>query len=128
MPVFTPTRVSGGLTYGNFTARYATYAAAKAATPTYGDLRPQNEDVSGAFGPDHSLKVYNGEPAVSYLTTHDLGDRHSMYQVTRLRPEFSIYPRSGTGTVEVIGSTFREGRSPRRGLPARSPRTAGSTW
>ena len=102
MPVFTPTRVSGGLTYGSFTARYATYAAAKAATPSYGDLRPQNEDVSGAFGADHALKTYNGDPGLSFITTHDLGDRHSMYQVTRVRPEFSIYPQTAIGTAQVI--------------------------
>jgi hypothetical protein len=97
MPIFTPIKVSGGLTYGSFTARYATYAAAEAAIATYGDLRAQNQDVSGVIGSDHKLQIYNGD-RVYPATSHDFPD----IQCTRSLGLDPSSPLSASAAVEVI--------------------------
>jgi hypothetical protein len=92
-PIFNTLQV-GGLTYGAFGTRYGTYGGIP--QQTYGQLRAQNQRIPGVIATDHSLQIYNGESINSSLTTHDFGDRHNMFQVTRLRPQFAVYPRSGT--------------------------------
>lgn len=107
-PVFAAVE-TGTLTYASFTDTYGTYGG---ITPglTYGDLRSRNNDISGAFNLDHALYLYNGAPGSSYITTHDWGDRHNMYQVTRVRPFFSIRPEQGA-TVYVYNQ-YNPGSTP----------------
>jgi len=99
-PIFGVAQV-GALTYGEFTSTYPTYSA----IPTgfkYADLRERSSDSTAAFDIDHNLKLFNGSPLTAYVTTHDLGDRHSKYLVTRVQPQFSIYPETPGARLEVL--------------------------
>lgn len=108
VPVFSSIQ-TGNLTYADFTATYPTYADVEGLR--YGDLRSRAIDLSGVIkSADHGLYLYNGAPAGGYVTSHDFGDRHNMYQVTRLRPQFSVYPQSGA-ILEVL-SQYRPGDAP----------------
>ena len=92
-PIFATAQISA-LTYGDFTAKYTTYSAIPAGLK-YADLRDQNNDLTGAFSPDHYLGLFNGSPLPAYVTTHDFGDRHNKYLVTRVQPQFTFYPAQG---------------------------------
>lgn len=91
---FTPLD-TGGVTYGSFTRLYPSYGAIP-STLTYGDTRSRTVPISAVIkASDHKVYIYDGDPASGFLTTGDFGDRHNMYQVTRVRPEFALRPASG---------------------------------
>jgi len=99
-PIFGVAQV-GGLTYGDFTTTYPTYASIPPGMK-YGDLRETTSDVTAAFTPDHYLKLFNGSPGPAYVTTHDFGDRHSKYLLTRVQPQFSMYPDPAVARLDVL--------------------------
>jgi len=107
LPIFSPVKV-GGLTYGTFAARYATYG--DIPDRLYGDDRPQNQNLSGVFGTNHKIQFYNGTPGASFITTHDFGEGHNMYCISRLRPRFSL-PYYPTTAVVSVMKQYTPGRA-----------------
>jgi hypothetical protein len=96
IPIFGPIKASA-LTYGSFTTTYPTYGAVP--NITYGSLRPQSKDLSAVIGTDHFIQAYNATPVASSITTNMFGDRHNIFLVSRLRPQFSLYPASAIVSV-----------------------------
>lgn len=93
MPIFSSVPFSR-LTYGTFQGTYATYGAIPAST--YGTLlQAHASSVPAVVGTDHALRTYNGVPGASSFHTHFVGDRLNMFEVSRLRPQFTIYPTGG---------------------------------
>lgn len=108
MPVFGAIQ-TGQITYASLTETYPTYGDMDFL---YGDLQSRTVDISGAFRhSDHALYLYNGQPGQASFTTHDFGDRESLYQVTRLKPHYEIYPADGA-TIQPLNQKHRPGQTP----------------
>jgi hypothetical protein len=91
-PIFTAVP-TGQLTYALLTTTYPTY---NDMDFMYGDLQSRTVDISAAFRTsDHALHLYNGTPGRSSFTTHDFGDRRSLYEVSGVRPHYEKFPEAG---------------------------------
>lgn len=118
MPIFSSIPFSR-FTYGTFQQTYATYGAIPART--YGDvLQSHASDVPAVIGTDHVLKTYSGTPESSSFTTHFVGDRLNMFQVSRIRPEFTLYPSGG-----VVCNVTKQYVPGLQGRPGASPAPPG---
>jgi hypothetical protein len=105
VPIFASLQ-TGQLTYASLTTQYPTY---NDMNFMYGDLRSRAIDQTGGIRTvDHALYIYNGLPGEASLTTHDFGDRESLFQVTSIKPQYSIYPESGA-TIQPLNQKRRVG-------------------
>lgn len=105
VPVFASIQ-TGQLTYASLTEQYPTYGDMDFL---YGDLRSRAIDQTGVIRTsDHGLYFYNGQPGRASHTTHDFGDRVSLYQVTQIQPHYSIYPEAGA-TMQPLNQKRRVG-------------------
>jgi hypothetical protein len=107
MPLFAPVPISR-LTYGSFVSNYVTYG--QIPVTTYGQLlQPRAQQSAAVIGTDGFLQTYSGTPGYSSITTHYFGDRLNMFCISRLRPEFAIYPK--TGAVCAIDKQYVPGKT-----------------
>jgi hypothetical protein len=98
-PIFATVQLNP-LTYGSFTTQYTSYGA----IPTglrYGDLRDRNTDTNAVFKSDHATYTYDGSPGLASVTTHDFGDRHNLFTLFQMTPQFGFQPVQGA-SLDVL--------------------------
>jgi hypothetical protein len=62
--------------------------------PLFGLANTSTGTQAGLFLPDHGLRLFDPSAPLASpsVTSNDIGDGHYLYQVTRARPRFNIYP------------------------------------
>jgi hypothetical protein len=94
--VFSPTQ-TGNLNYFTYKLNHTTYAD---VSGLYGDLRSLAIDATGVIKTsDNALYFYTGAPGRSYVQTSAFGDRHNKFEITRLRPHFTLAPNAGASVA-----------------------------
>ena len=89
--------ISGGLTYGDLEAAYATYGDLP-AIPYDSPYWYEGSRLGAYFNRSHVLQSLAGESASSSYTTGDLGDDEQVLMLSRVRPRYQTAPDSATMT------------------------------